>query len=80
MQKGTPILRSALISGQRLELTYRDPSTPGRTEELHRKDHAQHNVELSTAADYDTPESLQLQRTLWPPESSPWLRQFPKCA
>ncbi len=59
MQKGTPILRSALISGQRLELTYRDPSAPGRTEELH-KDHAQHNVELSTAADYDTPESLQL--------------------
>ena len=60
MQKGTPILRSALIIGLRLELTYRDPSAPGRTEELHREDHAQHNIELSTAADYDTPESLQL--------------------
>ena len=48
MHKGAPILRSALTGGLRLELTYRDPFAKERADEL------------STAADYDTSESLQL--------------------
>ena len=59
-KKGAPILRSALTSGLPLELTYRDPSVQERLDELHSKEQAQHNVEVSTAAEYETSESLQL--------------------
>lgn len=59
MHKGPPILRSALIGKIRLELAYRDAPTAERTDELQREDQAQHTVELSSAADYDTPGSLQ---------------------
>jgi hypothetical protein len=60
MQKGAPILRSALIGWLQLELTYRDPSAHQWTDELQTDDQAKHDAELSTAADFDTPGSLQL--------------------
>jgi hypothetical protein len=78
MQKGAPILRSALTGGLRLELTYRDPFAKERTDELQREEQARHNVELSTAADYDTSEGLQLTTHTWLPELSSELRAFPK--
>jgi hypothetical protein len=57
MHKGAPILRSALTGRLLLELTYRDLSVQERTYE-HREEQAQRNVELLTAADYGTSESL----------------------
>jgi hypothetical protein len=59
-KKGAPILRPALTSGLPLELTYRDLSVQERLDELHSEEQAQHNVEVSAAAEYETSESLQL--------------------
>ena len=66
MHRGAPILRSALTGGLRLELTYRDPFAKERADEL------------STAADYDTSESLQLTTHAWHPELRPEPPAFPK--
>ena len=78
MQKGAPILRSALSDGLRLELTYRAPFAKERPDELQRGEQAQHKVELSTAADCDTSESLQLTTHTCLPELSSGLRAFSK--
>ena len=78
MQKGVPILRSALTGGLRLELTYRDPLAKERRDELQREEQAEHNIELATAAADDTSESLQLTTHAWLPELSSGLRAFPK--
>lgn len=78
MQKGAPILRSASTGRMRLELTYRDPLATERADELQRREQAQHNAELSTAADYDTSGSLQLTTQPSLPELSPGLCAFPK--
>jgi hypothetical protein len=58
MQKGPPILRSALIGVLRLELTYRDLLAHEWTGELQRDDQARRKVELLTADEYETSESL----------------------
>ncbi len=78
MQKGAPILRSALSDGLRLELTYRDPFAKERPNELQRGEQAQHKVELSTAADCVTSESLQLTTHTCLPDLSSGLRAFSK--
>jgi len=76
MQKGAPILRSALSGGLRLELTYRDPFAKEQRNELQGGEQAQHKVELSTAADCDTSESLQLTTHTCLPDLTSGLRAF----
>jgi len=60
MQKAVPIPRSALTGGLGLELTYQDRFAHEWTDELQTDDQAQHEVELSTAAEYEASESPQL--------------------
>jgi hypothetical protein len=72
MEKGVPVLRSALAGKLLLELTYRDPFAKQQTDELQRGEQAPHIDELSTA-DYDTSEGLQLTTRTWFPELSPEL-------
>jgi hypothetical protein len=48
MQKGDTILRSALIAGLQLELTYRDPSVPERSNELRKPNQKRAKAGLST--------------------------------
>jgi hypothetical protein len=74
MEKGVPVLRSALAGKLLLELTYRDPFAKPQTDELQRGEQAPHIIdELSTAAGCDTSESLQLTTRTWFPELSPEL-------
>jgi hypothetical protein len=48
MQKGDTILRSALIGGLQLELAYRDPSVPERSNELRKPNQKRAKAGLST--------------------------------
>jgi hypothetical protein len=61
MQKGAPILRLAL-SGGRLELTYRDPLVPERTNELRKENQKRTKTGLSTAlAEHDSRRSQRMR-------------------
>jgi hypothetical protein len=59
MRKGAPITRSALTGTLRLELTYRDPSVPQRTEELQNENQQQQNV-TGVPVNHHSPDVVKL--------------------